>query len=177
MDGSFTADDEEVKALLAGVYKSRTIYFRIAPDGSHIRAKLTEELRALGASYYEVTQIFQTYAFNERSYESNRMKRIAAGLGKPKGKAARVVSGSRLTQEDEDENEDDIAEDDEVATEATTNKANKRYSLVRQNNGYYGAYDEREASLVLFRTQGEAESFISSQLNGKNLKPFYGSKI
>jgi hypothetical protein len=169
---TFTADDDIVKQALAGIYKSRTIYFRIGADGSHIRAKLTAELRALGASYYEVTQIFQTFPFPELTYESNRMKRIAAGLGKPKGKAARV----RYVEEEEDE---DILEDEEAVMEAATGdpkKRNKQYSIIERGN-YHGVYNGRDGSLTLFRTRREAESHLAGILNGKTFKPFYGSKI
>jgi hypothetical protein len=70
-----------------------------------------------------------------------------------------------------------VEEDTVEETKGVNSRENTRYSLVEQNNGYYGCFDGKEGELILFRTREEAEAFINDRMHGgSNFKAFYWSK-
>jgi hypothetical protein len=98
------------------------------------------------------------------------MRKVDAARGRPKEKRQRLKS----VPDDEEIPEEEA----EADANSVGRKKNTQYSLVHQNNGYWGCYDGREGTLVLFATIQQAKDYIEDLLHGRDsFRSFYGNKV
>jgi hypothetical protein len=166
--------DPIIQQALAGVFRSGKLFFKVNPDtGAHEKISVSDLLRAIPLSHNNVARVREAFPFPELRYESEVMKAEAAGAGKRAARKARV----RFAVDDEDDDEpidDDAATvDDELpeteTTETKSTKPNKRYSFVRHNSRhgvYFGVYDARSDTNVLFTTAAQAQEHMNDLLYG-----------
>jgi hypothetical protein len=159
-------DDPLIQAAFEGVYKSgKRLFFRINPEGHHHKIAVVHALDDIAITYENKMGLIASFPFPMLAYSSERMKMKAAA----KPKVVRVAAAA-------DADEDDIAE--EEAHVASVSGKKSQYSLVHQNNGYWGCYDGREATVVLFKTLQQAKDYINDLLHGRDsFRSFYGNKI
>jgi hypothetical protein len=145
--------DEAIQVALAGVFRSGvTTFFEITEAGEHRKLHVSDRLRQLLMSYGSISTLLKAYPFPELKYRRPYLiaKEEAAAKARPR---------VRRAEPDEELTEDDL--EDEVSN-------SKRYSLTKCGD-YYGAWDEQEASQVLFKTQAEAIEHIHQLLHGGDM--------
>jgi hypothetical protein len=142
-----TADNPMVIDCLSPVYRSsQTIFFVIEDDGMHSRINVGERLHSIGISWTNVAKVIQSYPFKQLTYRSESKTAIAAGKGKPRGNGPKPK-----------------IEEEEVLESAKKGK-HQRYSLV-QRGSYFGCYDSRDATVVLFAEERDAKRHIYELLH------------
>ena len=153
MKRQFTVDDPVIKEAFGSIYKSsEKIYFRIDPvTQEHKTVNLSDILRGVGVTFDNIALLIPAYRFPVLAYESSLMKKKAAAQARSKDAKARLL----------EDNEENLSEE-EISN-------SKRYSLTQQSNGYYGAWDEWEATEVLFTTQEEAIEHIHQLIHGEEV--------
>jgi hypothetical protein len=171
---TITIDDEPVKLLLSGIFKSgKTVFFKIDSNGIHEKVNVSLALRSLNMSHGAVSRLIAAYDWPKLQYYSEAMRKADAARGKPREKRPRLTRPS-----DTESDEDEIAEDETEEDVPSGTDKKCQYSLVHQNNGYWGCYDGREGTVVLFKTLQQAKDYIEGLLHGRDgFRSFYGNKV
>lgn len=151
-------DDPLVQAAFAGIFKSsKKMHFRINPEtGNHEKVGLCKALAGVDITYENKMRIIKSFPFSLLPYSSENKKAIEQAKANRKVKPVRVV---------EADDEEEIEQEAEV--DAISNSKKNQYSLVQQGK-YWGCYDGREATVVLFKTKGEAEEHLQDILHGRD---------
>jgi hypothetical protein len=159
---TITIDDAPVKLLLSGIFKSgKTVFFKVDSTGKHEKVNVGLILRTLNLSHGAVSRLIAAFPWPELKYYSDAMRKADAARGKPREKRPRLTRTS-----DNEADQEEIAEDETEEDGPSDKKC--QYSLVHQNNGYWGCYDGREATVVLFKTKSEAQEHLQDILHGRD---------
>jgi hypothetical protein len=127
-----TIDDEPVKLLLSGIFKSgKTVFFKIDANGRHEKVNVSLALRSLNMSHGAISRLIAAFPWPELKYYSEAMRKADAARGKPREKRPRLKSVS-----DNESDEDEIAEEAEEDGSSGSDKK-CQYLLVHQNNRYW----------------------------------------
>jgi hypothetical protein len=120
---SFAIDDEPVKLLLSGIFKSgKTVFFKIDSSGKHEKVNVGLILRSLNLSHGAVSRLIAAFPWPRLKYYSDAMRKVDAARGRPKEKRQRLKS----VPDDEE-----IAEEEaEADANSVGRKKNTQYSLV-----------------------------------------------
>jgi hypothetical protein len=169
---TITIDDAPVKLLLSGIFKSgKTVFLKVDSTGKHEKVNVGLILRTLNLSHGAVSRLIAAFPWPELKYYSDAMRKADAARGKPREKRPRLTRTS-----DNETDQEEIAEDETEEDGPSDKKC--QYSLVHQNNGYWGCYDGREATVVLFKTAQQARDYIEGLLHGRDsFRSFYGNKV
>jgi hypothetical protein len=164
-------DDPLIQAAFEGIYKSsKKMHFRINPDtGNHEKVGVCKALSGVDITYENKMDLVHSFPFPSLAYTSANKRAIEQVKANRKLKPVRVAA--------DDGDEDGIDEEADLDVQPLGGKK-CQYSLVEQSNGYWGCYDGREATVVLFKTREEARDYIEDLLHGRNsFRSFYGNKV
>jgi hypothetical protein len=164
-------DDPLIKKAFEGIYKSsQKMHFKINPaTGDHEKVGVAKALEGVDITYENKMLLVQSFPFPSLAYSSASKQALALAKVNKKRKPV------RMTVADTDE-ADDLS-DGEMEDDAFSVSGKKcQFSLVQQGL-YWGCYDGREGTVVLFRTRGEAAAYIEDLLHGRDsFRTFYGKK-
>lgn len=156
-------DDPLVQLALAGIYRSGSTnyFFRIDEGQRHQKISVSDQLLPLGLSHGRVAQIIAAFPFPVLRFHSEAMKRAEATGERREKRHARI----QWKLDEKELNDDDIAIDDEEELAPKKKKSNLQYSLV-QRDDYYGCYDGKDGTCVLFKTEQAAQEYLEEVTNG-----------
>ena len=156
-------DDPLIQAAFAGIFKSsKKMHFRINSEtGNHEKVGVCKALEGVPITYKNKMELVHCFPFPSLAYTSENKRAIEHSKANRKLKPVRVA----VAVDDEEE---------EPEADATVDLANEfvggkkwQYSLVQQGE-YWGCYDGREATVVLFKTKAEAEEHLQDILHGRD---------
>jgi hypothetical protein len=162
-------NDPLVQAAFAGIYKSsQKMHFKINPEtGNHEKIGVCKALSGVDITYENKMQLVHSFPFPCLPYSSASKQALA--------KANKKLKPVRMVADDGDE--EGIDEEPESDVHSMNGKK-CQYSLVEQNNGYWGCFDGREGTVVLFKAREEARDYIEDLLHGRDsFRSFYGNKV
>jgi hypothetical protein len=84
---SISINDEAVRLLLSGIFKSgKTMFFRIDEHGRHVKVNVSLALRSLNLSHGVISRLIAAFPWPELKYYSEAMRKADAARGKPREK-------------------------------------------------------------------------------------------
>jgi hypothetical protein len=160
---SVSIDDEPVKLLLSGIFKSgKTVFFKIDSNGKHEKVNVSLALRTLNMSHGAISRLIAAFDWPKLKYYSDAMRRADEARGKPSGR----ISRPKPVAVDEPEDEEAEEEVEELSA-AKNDKANKHFYIIQQGE-YFGVYNALEATVDLYRTRTEAQEHLQEILHGRD---------
>lgn len=166
-------DHPLVLEAFSGIYKSsQKMHFRINPEtGDHEKVGVCKALDGVDITYENKMNLVHSFPFPSLAYSSPSKRALALATANRKLKPVRVAAPA-------DTDEDDLADDEPEADAPSVSGKKSQYSLVHHNNGYFGCYDGREGTVVLFKTLQQAKDYIEDLLHGRDgFRSFYGNKV
>jgi hypothetical protein len=153
-------DHPQIQAAFSGIYKSSAkMHFRINPvTGEHEKVGVCKALEGVPITYENKMEIIHCFEFPLLPYSSANKRAIEQAKANKKLKPVRVAAIDR-----DEEGIDDEAEPDDQPMGGKK----CQYSLVQQGE-YWGCFDAREATVVLFKTKGEAQEHLQDILHGRD---------
>jgi hypothetical protein len=149
-----TVGNDVISKALAGIYRSKTTFFRISEAGIHEKVSVSDILRSLGMSYYHIAELFKSYPFPDLRYQSESMNAKEESRGKPKGRGPLPMSAA--------EREEKRLQKEEAAN-------SRRYALVETRSGKHGVFDDHDGRVVsLFHTKAEAMEELERMRTGRS---------
>jgi hypothetical protein len=151
-------DHPLVLQAFAGIYRSSAkMHFRINPEtGNHEKLGLCKALAGVDITYVNKMDLIKSFPFPSLAYTSANKRAIEQAKANKKLKPVRVA----VAVDDEEE------EPESDANEFVGGKK-CQYSLVQQGE-YWGCFDGREATVVLFKTRAEAQEHLQDIVHGRD---------